>query len=148
MRSATVIGFVAGGGIGFFVLETIRMGGYQQYAAALWAVAVVIIIVDYISSRWRFNILKDQPKSVDKLPTWKRVRNIILCTPWYCGLPVLLGNHQDRSIQVIEPGSDLWSLAERLHLDRCVCKSGRQRRPRTDHHHDAGLHGNHPGWHY
>ncbi len=76
MRSATVIGFVAGGGIGFFVLETIRMGGYQQYAAALWAVAVVIIIVDYVSSKWRFNILKDQPKSVDKLPTWKKVRNI------------------------------------------------------------------------
>jgi phosphonate transport system permease protein len=76
MRSATVIGFVAGGGIGFFVLETIRMGGYQQYAAALWAVAVVIIIVDYISSRWRFNILKDQPKAVDKIPTWKKALNI------------------------------------------------------------------------
>jgi phosphonate transport system permease protein len=75
MRSATVIGFVAGGGIGFFVLETIRMGGYQQYAAALWAIAVVIIIVDYISSRWRFNILKDQPKTVDKIPTWKKVRS-------------------------------------------------------------------------
>ena len=51
MRSATVVGFVAGGGIGYFVLETIRMGAYQQYAAALWAVAVVIIIVDTISSR-------------------------------------------------------------------------------------------------
>lgn len=77
MRSATVIGFVAGGGIGFFVLETIRMGGYQQYAAALWSVAVVIILVDYISSKWRFNILKDQPKSVEKLPLWKRIRNIV-----------------------------------------------------------------------
>ncbi len=77
MRSATVIGFVAGGGIGFFVLETIRLGGYQQYAAALWAVAVVIIIVDFISSKWRFNILKDQPKTVDKVPTWKKVRTII-----------------------------------------------------------------------
>jgi len=77
MRSATVIGFVAGGGIGFFVLETIRMGGYNQYATALWAVAVVIILVDYISSRWRFNILKDQPKSVDKPSPWKKVRNII-----------------------------------------------------------------------
>jgi phosphonate ABC transporter permease subunit PhnE len=62
MRSATVIGFVAGGGIGFFVIETVRMGGYQQYATALWAVAVVIIIVDYISERWRENILKDQPQ--------------------------------------------------------------------------------------
>jgi phosphonate transport system permease protein len=77
MRSATVIGFVAGGGIGFFVLETIRMGGYNQYATALWAVAVVIILVDYISSRWRFNILKDQPKSVEKISTWKKVRNMV-----------------------------------------------------------------------
>ena len=28
MRSATVVGFVAGGGIGFFVVETIRLGAY------------------------------------------------------------------------------------------------------------------------
>ncbi len=62
MRSATIVGFVAGGGIGFFVLETIRLGAYPQYGAALWAVAVVIIIVDYISARWRDNILRDQPR--------------------------------------------------------------------------------------
>src|SRR5258708_36755755 len=49
MRSATVIGFVAGGGIGFFVIETTRMGGYQQYAPALWVVALGIIFVDLIS---------------------------------------------------------------------------------------------------
>ncbi len=61
MRSATVIGFVAGGGIGFFVLETIRQGGYQQYAAALWAVAVVIILVDLVSSKWRARIMEDKP---------------------------------------------------------------------------------------
>lgn len=66
MRSATVVGFVAGGGIGYFVLETIRMGAYQQYAAALWAVAVVIIIVDSISSRMRENIMQDKPKSPRK----------------------------------------------------------------------------------
>lgn len=62
MRSATVVGFVAGGGIGFMVIETVRMGGYQQYATILWAVAVVIIIVDYISARWREAILADQPQ--------------------------------------------------------------------------------------
>jgi phosphonate transport system permease protein len=66
MRSATVIGFVAGGGIGYFVIEAVRMGGYQQYATALWAVAVVIIIVDYISEKWRENILKDQPQREKK----------------------------------------------------------------------------------
>ena len=62
MRSATVVGFVAGGGIGFFVVETTRMGGYQQYATALWVVALVIILVDYISAKWREAILQDQPK--------------------------------------------------------------------------------------
>ncbi len=61
MRSATVVGFVAGGGIGFFVIETIRMGAYQLYATALWVTAVVIILVDFISSNMRENILKDQP---------------------------------------------------------------------------------------
>ncbi|MDD5371484.1 MAG: phosphonate ABC transporter, permease protein PhnE, partial [Anaerolineaceae bacterium] len=61
MRSATIIGFVAGGGIGFFVVETVRLGAYQQYATALWAVAVVIILVDYVSERWRDSILSDQP---------------------------------------------------------------------------------------
>ncbi|MGA2489659.1 MAG: phosphonate ABC transporter, permease protein PhnE [Anaerolineales bacterium] len=66
MRSATVIGFVAGGGIGFFVVEMVRMGGYQQYATALWAVVVVIIIVDYISEKWREAILKDQPQKDKK----------------------------------------------------------------------------------
>ena len=66
MRSATVIGFVAGGGIGFFVVETIRMGAYQMYAAALWAVAVVIILVDAISSYWRNRILEDKPQKQKK----------------------------------------------------------------------------------
>jgi phosphonate transport system permease protein len=70
MRSATVVGFVAGGGIGFFVLETIQMGAYQQYAAALWAVAVVIIIVDYVSEHWRDQILKDQPREAARKTTW------------------------------------------------------------------------------
>jgi phosphonate transport system permease protein len=57
MRSATVVGFVAGGGIGFFVVETLRKTAYNQYAAALWAIAVIIIVVDYVSARWRERIL-------------------------------------------------------------------------------------------
>jgi phosphonate transport system permease protein len=65
MRSATIVGFVAGGGIGYFVVETIRMAAYSDYAAALWAVAVVIILVDMISGYWRQRILSDQPPKVD-----------------------------------------------------------------------------------
>jgi len=66
MRSATVVGFVAGGGIGYFVLETIRVGAYQQYAAALWSIAVVIIVIDHISSHLRESILLDKPKAIRK----------------------------------------------------------------------------------
>jgi phosphonate transport system permease protein len=78
MRSATVVGFVAGGGIGFFVVETIRMAAYPQYAAALWTVAVVIIIVDYISASWRESILRDKPSEIGKKknPVWSRVKQI------------------------------------------------------------------------
>jgi phosphonate ABC transporter permease subunit PhnE len=40
------------------------MAAYRDYAAALWAVAVIIIIVDYISSTWRARILSDEPPPV------------------------------------------------------------------------------------
>ncbi len=58
MRSATIVGFVAGGGIGYFVVEMVRQGGYRQYAAALWVIALVIMLVDYISGVWRQRILQ------------------------------------------------------------------------------------------
>jgi len=79
MRSATVVGFVAGGGIGFFVVETIRMGAYEVYAAALWAVAVVIILVDYISAKWRENILADKPQEISTATSclFQRARRIV-----------------------------------------------------------------------
>ena len=80
MRMATIIGFVAGGGIGFFVLETIRKGAYDQYAAALWAVAIVIIAVDYISSALRARILAGETKVSEEAPTpfYKTRRGIVL----------------------------------------------------------------------
>ncbi|MEP7198540.1 MAG: phosphonate ABC transporter, permease protein PhnE, partial [Chloroflexota bacterium] len=62
MRSATIVGFVGGGGIGVFVLETIRKGAYEQYAAALWGIAIVIIIVDVVSAQWRARILEGATK--------------------------------------------------------------------------------------
>ncbi len=68
MRSATIVGFVAGGGIGYFVVETIRKGGYEQYAAALWIVAIVIILVDYISARWREQILRGENQAAAAAP--------------------------------------------------------------------------------
>lgn len=80
MRSATVVGFVAGGGIGFFVLETIRKGAYTQYAAALWAVALVIVLVDYISGTLSERIRAGETSGVESAPQpfYKSSRNVAL----------------------------------------------------------------------
>ena len=88
MRSATIVGIVAGGGIGFFVVETIRMGGYQQYGAALWIVAIVIILVDYISARSRERILKDQP--AEKKPRFGKMSVIFRWISIVVGLAVFV----------------------------------------------------------
>jgi phosphonate ABC transporter permease subunit PhnE len=77
MRAATIVGFVAGGGIGFFVIETIRMGGYREYAAALWSVAIVIIVVDYLSARWRASILEDKPRPTQEARRWRAFRTAV-----------------------------------------------------------------------
>jgi phosphonate transport system permease protein len=79
MRMATIVGVVAGGGIGFFVVETIRKGGYEQYAAALWVVALVIIVVDYVSARWRERILVGETNTARTAgrPTLRVARTVI-----------------------------------------------------------------------
>lgn len=120
MRSATVIGFVAGGGIGFFVVEATRMGAYQQYATALWAIAVVIILVDYISAKWRENILKDQPREASKQPrsglsTLRQVFYIVL------GLALFIYCWRVTEINLkdlFDPGSNFGRLvSDFLHID-------------------------------
>jgi phosphonate transport system permease protein len=76
MRSATIVGFVAGGGIGFFVVESLRKAAYNQYAAALWAVAIVVMIVDYVSAKWRERIMvgTTQVASEPPRPFYKSLR--------------------------------------------------------------------------
>ena len=112
MRSATIVGFVAGGGIGYFVVETIRKGGYAQYAAALWAVAVVVMVVDYVSAKWRERIMlgtthvtMEAPK-----PFWKSLRAwayILLGTAAFlyswdlCGIDLR---------QLLDPAPTFWAL--------------------------------------
>ena len=68
MRSATIVGFVAGGGIGYFVVEMVRQGGYREYAAALWVIALVIMLVDYISGVMRQRIMQGSLKPAESAP--------------------------------------------------------------------------------
>jgi phosphonate transport system permease protein len=53
VRSATVIGFVGGGGIGFLLIELIRVNNMRGVSAAFIAIAVVVITLDYFSAKIR-----------------------------------------------------------------------------------------------
>jgi phosphonate transport system permease protein len=53
VRSSTIIGFVGGGGIGFFLWQWIVLGDYRAVSAAFISIAIVIILMDFFSARLR-----------------------------------------------------------------------------------------------
>lgn len=53
VRMATIIGIVGGGGIGLFLAETINKLQWNQAATGLWVIALVVIAIDWISSKIR-----------------------------------------------------------------------------------------------
>jgi phosphonate transport system permease protein len=53
VRSATIIGFVGGGGIGFLLVELIRINNMRGVSTAFIAIAVVVIVLDYFSAKLR-----------------------------------------------------------------------------------------------
>ncbi|MEA3334568.1 MAG: phosphonate ABC transporter, permease protein PhnE [Chloroflexota bacterium] len=50
VRMSTVIGLVGGGGIGFLLIQWINLLQYKQAAVAVWAIAIVVAIMDYVSA--------------------------------------------------------------------------------------------------
>jgi len=56
VRSSTIIGFVGGGGIGFFLWQWILLGDYRSLSSAFIAIAVVVIVLDFFSARLRERI--------------------------------------------------------------------------------------------
>ncbi len=53
VRSATIIGFVGGGGIGFLLIELVRINNFRGVSALFITIAVIVILLDYVSSRIR-----------------------------------------------------------------------------------------------
>lgn len=53
VRSSTIIGFVGGGGIGFFLWQWIILQDYRAVGTSFVAIAVVVIILDFFSARIR-----------------------------------------------------------------------------------------------
>ena len=50
VRMSTVIGIVGGGGIGFILIQYINLLRWSQAGTAIWIIAIVVILMDWISS--------------------------------------------------------------------------------------------------
>jgi phosphonate transport system permease protein len=53
VRMSTIIGFVGGGGIGFLLQQNINLLNYRAASAQMLAIAIVVAIMDYVSSEIR-----------------------------------------------------------------------------------------------
>jgi phosphonate transport system permease protein len=57
VRMSTVIGFVGGGGIGFLLLQYINLFQWKQAATAVWAITLVVAVMDYLSAAVREKVV-------------------------------------------------------------------------------------------
>lgn len=53
VRMSTIIGLVGGGGIGFILIQYIRLLDYRSAGIAVWFIAVTVAVLDYVSSEIR-----------------------------------------------------------------------------------------------
>jgi phosphonate ABC transporter permease subunit PhnE len=53
VRMSTIIGFVGGGGIGFILQQNINLLNYRAASVNMLAIAIVVSLMDYISSKIR-----------------------------------------------------------------------------------------------
>ena len=57
VRSSTIVGFVGGGGIGFYLWQWIIIGDYRAVGASFIAIALVVMLMDFFSARLREKII-------------------------------------------------------------------------------------------
>ena len=53
VRMSTVIGLVGGGGVGFILVQYIRLLDYRAAGIAGWFIALTVSILDYVSAQIR-----------------------------------------------------------------------------------------------
>jgi len=57
VRTSTIIGFVGGGGIGFYLYQWIIKGDFQAVSSSFIAIAVIVIVLDLISAKIRARLV-------------------------------------------------------------------------------------------
>src|SRR5262249_19660859 len=62
IRSASVIGMVGGGGIGFYLWDTIRAFNDREAATVILLIVLMVMAVDVVSSRIRRPAIRDEKR--------------------------------------------------------------------------------------
>jgi phosphonate transport system permease protein len=57
VRTSTIIGFVGGGGIGFYLYQWIIKGDYRAIGSAFIAIVIIVMILDFVSARIRARLV-------------------------------------------------------------------------------------------
>jgi phosphonate transport system permease protein len=57
VRMSTIIGLVGGGGIGYLLIQYINLLQFKQAATCLWAIAIVVIAIDWASAKLRAQVI-------------------------------------------------------------------------------------------
>jgi phosphonate transport system permease protein len=57
IRISTIIGFVGGGGIGFYLSEQINGSHYDRAGTAIWAIVIVVWAMDFLSAEVRKKLI-------------------------------------------------------------------------------------------
>jgi phosphonate transport system permease protein len=53
VRLSTIIGLVGGGGIGFILIQWMRLYQYESVGIAVWLITITVATLDYVSSTIR-----------------------------------------------------------------------------------------------
>jgi phosphonate transport system permease protein len=57
VRTSTIIGFVGGGGIGFYLYQWILKSDFRAVGASFVAIAIIVMILDFVSARVRARLV-------------------------------------------------------------------------------------------
>jgi phosphonate transport system permease protein len=57
VRTSTIIGFVGGGGIGFYLYQWIIKGDFRAVGSSFIAIAIIVIVLDFVSAKIRARLV-------------------------------------------------------------------------------------------
>jgi phosphonate transport system permease protein len=78
VRMSTVIGLISDAGLGFLVIQWVRLNNLRAMATALIAIVLVVAILDYVSAWLRERIIRGTPATRRARPLFRTVTTALL----------------------------------------------------------------------